>query len=76
MANATKGANAGQFKKSSPRFIEYRRWHKYTIHALVYDREQRMWSTICEGAGLFPRGRWIASWEKQPEVTCKKCATR
>lgn len=69
----SKAPNAGQFKKSSPRYREYRRWGKFTIHALFYDREQRMWSTICQGAGLFPKGRWIPNWETQPEVTCKRC---
>lgn len=62
----------GRFKKQSPRYLELRSLRKNIVHALVYDREMRMWSPACAGVvGVFPKGVWLVT--GGVEVSCKNC---
>lgn len=65
--------NAGQFKRTIPRFVEQRFFRQMIVHALVYDRKTRMWHTACNAFGTFPKGYWMPQGGNQPEVTCKTC---
>jgi hypothetical protein len=62
----------GRFTKQSPRYLETRPLRPNIVHALVYDRELRMWSPACQDfIGSFPKGTWLAT--SGVEVTCKGC---
>lgn len=69
----TKTPNAGQFKKTTPRFVEAKVFRSMVVHALQYNRELRMWYTACNIFGSFPKGYWMPSGGVQPEVSCSRC---